>query len=169
MVIFCFSLFYIIINCIFLCVELLKSISSWCNASIRSTNCRRKHIKILRLHWYRLAFFMSGHHAAITSAVPEPNQRDYFLFPTLPHLLWLIHTLFCCALGLYSGRLVVVGAECYFYCKPHCNNSMRNLMKVELATVPRPPASSGWRSPKQRLLEVASYPARGRGILRRYV
>lgn len=47
----------------------------------------------------------------------------------------------------------MVGAKCYFYCKPHCSNSMRNLMKVELTTVPRPPASSCWRSQNWRRVE----------------
>lgn len=77
----------------------------------------------------------------------EAQRTMRFLFVSYPsHLLWLIHTFFCCAPGLYAGRGVAVGAKCYFYCKPHCNNNMRNPMKVELITVPRPPASSCWRS-----------------------
>lgn len=67
------------------------------------------------------------------------------LFTTSPFCQWLIHsTLF--AVGLYSGRGVAVGATCYFYCKPQCNNNTSKLVKAELTTLPRPPASSSWRS-----------------------
>lgn len=41
-----------------------------------------------------------------------------------------------------------------FLCKPHCNNNMRNPMKVELTTVPRPPASSGWGPESCRRIEA---------------
>lgn len=75
--------------------------------------------------------------------------------------LFIAFLVFCCARGLSPGRGVVVGAKCYFCCKPYCNNNnMRNVMKVELTTVARPPASPGWRLQKwrrveQRLLGVA--------------
>lgn len=54
----------------------------------------------------------------------------------------------------------MVRAKCYFCCKPHCNsNNMRNMMKVELTTVPRPPASPGrrsqsWAGVDKRVLDV---------------
>lgn len=70
----------------------------------------------------------------------------HYFSPPLPICYDLFMPFFCCASGLCPGRRVVVGAKCYFYCKPHCNNNMRNPMKAELTTLFRPPASSGWRS-----------------------
>lgn len=113
--------------------------SSLCSQSVTLKICNAPFWKCHSFHLSYLAAQQSN----IQSRCPNSRTMRSVRSQAAP----LCHDLFIPFYAVLRGYVqvegVAVGAKCYFCCKPHCNNNTRNPMKVELAALPRPPASAG--------------------------